>query len=53
MLTILEAIKATDENAEGDTIAKALGGKTIADAIAGTSDDTEPVEPEPADPEET
>ena len=39
MATILEAIKAKDENADGDTIAKALGGGgTIATALLGDAD---------------
>ena len=45
MATILEAIKAKDENADGDTIAKALGGgRTIATALLGDADggDTTP-----------
>ena len=38
MITILEAIKAKDENAEGATIAAALGGTTIAEALSATVD---------------
>lgn len=34
MKTILEAIKAIDENADGSTIARALGGVTVAEAIS-------------------
>ena len=47
MTTILEALKAKDESAEGSTIAKALGGTTIAEAVAdyeggGEGGDTPP-----------
>ena len=39
MTTILKAIKAKNENADGDTIAKALGGGgTIATALLGDAD---------------
>lgn len=53
MKTILEAIKAKDETAEGQTIAKALGGTTIAQAIAGESSDadTEPDTEPDAEPD--
>ena len=38
MVTILEAIKAKDDKAEGATIAAALGGSTIATALSATDD---------------
>ena len=39
MTTILEAIKAQDESAEGTTIAEALGGgTTIVEALTGSDE---------------